>query len=331
MAESGLTLKLSALRNFVSEHQYGNPDYTGLTSTEQDRVTRVVASGLRQFYHPPRISTNGKTPVSHDWSFVWIPETITHVAPHSTGTVTIVDGVCTFTSATLPAGAADYRLTVNGVGYEVSTRDGDDQLTLVDTTVDADAGTSYTLSKDDYDLPDDFGHFASNSITYAPSATVKRRVKLVGEGYIRELRSKPYLGTAAEPYLIALRAKENVEATGTRSEVLFWPNVQSEALVSYTYHVRVPLPTDADDYVPGASDHSETILASCLAAGERLLDGNAGGPQWQHFQRMLEASVDFDRQNNRPAHLGYNADREPDSGCWPRRPDVGYVTYEGEP
>lgn len=326
MAESGLTLSLAALRNHVAEHQFGPADYSALSTDEKARVVRVVSSGFRQFYKPPRISTNGHPPISHTWSFLWVNATLSLTAPYSTGTVTIVDGVVTLAGGTFPATAAAAFLLVNGVDYAVSSRDGDTQITLEDTTLDAAAGTEYSLHWDDYDLPDDFGHLAEESLTWRPAASARREIKLVSEGAIRALRSSPLSPGAQDPCRVAVRQKANVEATGTRSELLLWPAVQAAQLLDYRYHVRIPLPTDDADYVPGASDHSETILASCLAAGERMLDGSMNGPQNQYFQKCLEASIDFDRRNNRALTLGYNGDREP-GGHWPRHPDVGIVLY----
>lgn len=388
MAESGLSLTIADLRTAIADQQFGS-EWDALTAEERTRIRRILHSGLRQFYQPPRIMLRGRA-VSHDWSFLWINTTLTHVAPYSTGTIAAASGVVTLTGGTFPANAASRVLNAGGVEYSVSTRDGDTQLTLDDTSVTIASGTTYTLSQNDYDLPDDFGGLAGDVLTYASQHTVRREIRIVGEGRIRELRQNTQITAVDYPFLAAVRGKVRDGTTGTRQELLFWPAVQSAAILLYRYRVRPAIdwvdyetgtvaiaagvvtlsggtfPANAaagvltvdgntysiasrdgntqvtlDDttvtvsagaaytltsnpYVYGSSDHSETIVASCLAAAERM--DRREGVETAHFQRCLEASIDADRRTNRARVLGYFGD--PGGGDdLPRRPHPDLITY----
>jgi hypothetical protein len=67
------------------------------------------------------------------------------IEAYTTGTIEVVNGVATLTGGTWPSDAADKILVVGGSNYAVSTRDSGTQLTLVDTTLDVAAGSSYAL------------------------------------------------------------------------------------------------------------------------------------------------------------------------------------------
>lgn len=62
------------------------------------------------------------------------------------GTVTISSGVVTFTTARVPTWAADFGwLQIGTTLYEVNTRGSSSEVTLVDTSVDENAGTPFAL------------------------------------------------------------------------------------------------------------------------------------------------------------------------------------------
>lgn len=302
MAEVNLTLTLTDLRDAVGHRFYGVA-YASVASAEQTRINGIINDGLRQFRKPPRVMRNGR-PISHDWSFFNKIATISHNAPQSSSTVTIVNGVVTLASGTWPSWAASGVLAIAGVDYTVNTRDSGTQLTLDDLTLDASAGTTYTLRQDDYDLPDDFGQLHGDSLTYEPAQNNYFKITVVDEGRIREERQNNYATSFSYPFQCAVRPKSYTAATGQRHEIMFWPGVTQAATVTYAYQIRSVVVSNGTDYPHGASDHGDTIKAAVMAQAE--FDFNEErGVLWQDFLEKLQASIDFDVAQRAQHNLGH--------------------------
>lgn len=309
MAESTLTLALSDLRNAITEAMFGgNSDYTTLAAAEQSRVDNILKSGLRQFYQPPAV--NGRV---HEWTFLRPTTTLSLQAAYSTGTITIASGVVTLSGGTFPSWAASGVLRVEGTDYTVNTRDSGTQVTLDNTSLTDSSVDSWEIHQDDYDLPDDFSHLMGPP-SYAHADDVYHTMEIVGEARIRDLRQRSEAATT-DPYLMAVRNKVKTTTVGTRMEAMFWPRVTAAATLTYRYRVRPDALGASDTYPYGASDHSETILASCLAAYERAVEEQRG-IYWDEFQKRLEASMALDSRISRPEVLGYNGDESDDEGGW---------------
>ena len=335
MAESSLSLSFEDLRDAVYEYAYGGDgDHSGESDANRKAlVDRLVYSGLRQFYKPPPVG--GRI---HDWSFLMPVTTLSINAPYTTGTLAATNGVVTLSTGTFPAWAASGMIEISGTDYSVATRTSGSQLVLDDTSSasDVDASTSYNLHQDDYDLPDDFGRILG-PFTFAQADNSWYTCKVVGEARIRELRQRDH-SSGGDPQFAAIRAKAFTASTGTRQEVLFWPQVASSATVTYKYRVRPNKPTSTGhddltgDYLYGGSDHSETILYSCLAEAERRVEDEKG-PMWARFQECLASSVMFDSRDNRAEHLGYNGDDSDGIPIFNRNRQFlysGQVTYKNE-
>ena len=338
MAESTLSLSFEDLRDAVYEYTYGGDgDHSGESDANRKAlVDRMIYSGLRQFYKPPPVG--GRI---HDWSFLMPVTTLSINAPYTTGTIAATNGVVTLSAGTWPTWAASGMIEISGTDYSVATRTSGSQLVLDDTSSasDVDASTSYNLHQDDYDLPDDFGRILG-PFTFAQADNAWYTCKVVGEARIRELRQrdryKNYSG--GDPQFAAIRAKTFTASAGTRQEVLFWPQITSSATVTYKYRVRPNKPTSTGhddltgDYLYGGSDHSETILYSCLAEAERRVEDEKG-PMWARFQECLASSVMFDSRDNRAEHLGYNGDDSDGIPIFNRNRQFlysGQVTYKNE-
>lgn len=319
MAESGLTLDLQTLRTFAVEQFYGGTgDYSSLSTDEKARVDRNINAGIRQFLYPPAV--DGRV---HSWSFLRRNAQITLQAPYATGTIAVASGVVTLTSGTFPSWAADGTIEVLGANYEVSTRDSGTQVTLVDTSVTVTAGTSYSLHKDEYDLPDDFARFVA-SPTYTPSQMYRNELMQVSEEEIRRRRQDSSYGYFDYPSLYAVRSKVNDPTVGTRSEILFWPSVNATAIIDYRYEVRSDVLTTTNKYLWGASDHSETLKDSVLASFEFHLDGQQG-PAFQKFMQSLQGSIERDRRIGSARSLGFLTDGRSNT----YRPALSPVTFRG--
>ncbi len=316
MAESGLTLGLLDFRKAVSEYVHGGDgNYTNNSPQEQDRIDSIINQGLRQFYAPP---TAGPPYV---WTFltpVAGPSNasnpgITLNAQYATGTIQVVSGVVTLTGGSFPAWAASGQLMIGGIDYAIASMQSNTQVTLVDLTQNFPSGTTYGLHQDDYQMPDDFSALAG-PITYRPADNAWIIVQLVGEGRIRELRQfRGYTGYALnQPWMAAIQPQPMNATLGTRQKILLWPRVVNTGVLSFRYRARPAALTTTNLYPYGASDHSETILASIMAVAE-LKQMETRGAYWDEFQRLVAASIAIDSEANRADKLGYNGDNSDNS------------------
>lgn len=66
---------------------------------------------------------------------------------HTTGTLTIVDGVATVSTGTLPTWIVGRTLEISGTTYVIASRDSATQFTITDLSIDVGAGTAYRIGK----------------------------------------------------------------------------------------------------------------------------------------------------------------------------------------
>ena len=339
MAEPTLSMTWGDIRNRVYQEAMGG-GITGYTDeTDADKkglIDSICESGLRQMYHPPALG--GK---AHDWSFLYKQDSISTEAPYSTGTIAFdyTGGThelqVTLSGGTWPSWAIEGEIEISGTDYGVATRVSDTVILLASNNnpgEDVAASTSYSLHKDDYDLPDDFGSIIG-SFTFAQKDNAWYTCKVVGEARIRELRQRDFNHASGDPQFAAIRSRNKTDANiGTRHEVMFWPSVTSSSTVSHRYRVHVDKPIGDSDYVPGMPAHTETIMYSCLSEMERRMDGERG-VLWQQFGDLLATSILRDQQDNKPEILGYNADDSEGREMFSHHRLLLYgsgVTYKGQ-
>ena len=325
MAESTLTLEYndfaSATAAFLG---YGRKGWESVAD-QVEQIDSYIQSGYRNFINAAPLDGVLQT---HEWSFMRPVTTITTIASYSTGTVTIVDGVVTLASGTFPSfGTArgELKLTETGASYAVSTRDSSTQLTLTDTTLDADALSEYELSFPTYDLPDDWGSFIGD-LTYPPGTSdFYPPVPIVGEGMLRAKRQMAVW--TGRPTLAAHRPKTFVATTGQRFELLFDPSPDSAYTLTYKYNANPNRLTATNKYHLGGMRHSECVLESILAVAEARVNDNAGIHAMK-FKELLAASIAFDKTQGSPDYLGLNIDRSDGVVLDPHRYPVSLVTYD---
>lgn len=155
-------------------------------------------------------------------------------------------------------------------------------------------------------------------------------VQLVGEGRIRELRSirSLYNVSINQPWLAAVRPLVMDATKGQRNQIMFWPRIVSAGVVTFPYRVRPTVLDVTNIYPYGASDHSDTILASIMASAEQVQE-QARGIYWDEFMRCLSSSIDIDSRNNRAQHLGYNSDHSDDRAEFSRHLAPNIPVYRG--
>jgi hypothetical protein len=283
----------------------------------------AIKTGLQSFYVP--LPLDGQ---SHRWSFMDPLQTLTTVAPYSTGTVTVVNGVVTLAGGTFPSWAASGDLSVDGVSYTVNTRDSGTQVTLDDLTVDADALSTYELSQQIYDLPTDFGGLHGDISYRRGQSNFRTTLRNRSDELVRRIFGET-LASPGAPSYYATRPKtfSGGASSQQRWEIVF--DCPTDA--AYTFDYRYSIQPDAIDptnvYPYGGAQHAETLKEAVLAAGELMLKDDANGPHRQRFLELLKSSIEKDRAEFTPDSLGVDVG---DPVCGTAR-IAGRTTFAGEP
>jgi hypothetical protein len=176
---------------------------------------------------------------------------ITTVAPYSTGTIAYdytggaYERMLTLTTGTWPTNARHYKIRIAGVTYEVEDRKSGSIITLRERScpeADIASGTSYSLFRDLYPLPDDFTQIASplievendRQLTYCADPSVL-------------LQESEWLGSTQDPYLFTIT--QSPHFTGGLA-ILFSPPPNAARNYVATYKAR-PRPLRTEMYQQG--------------------------------------------------------------------------------
>lgn len=289
MAESGLSIGFSDLQaevGFFLGHGRTSDDWSDAQATVIDGV---VHSGVRRVYFPAAVDMKL---AGYEWSWLKPTNTLDIQGVYSTGTITVVSGVVTLADGTFPSWAADAELTISGTIYTVATRDGNSQVTLDDTSVDEDSGTSYGLNQAYYDLPDDFGRFASD-LFFGPNS-YRSPIQIVSVGHLLQLRASTTL--SGFPRFVAVRFKSATPAAvGSRQEALFYPTPDEAQTLYYEYEAYSGKLTDALPYPLGGMQMAELYIESCLSVAE-VRENDEPGFHSSEFDRLLVDAIARDRK-----------------------------------
>jgi len=253
---------------------YGNWD-----AVTQADVDRIVRSGRRRFFS------------ANNWKFLREELPITVVAPITTGTVTIVDGVVTFAgAAALPATVANYKFAPQGGGvYDIASRGGDTTMTLTDTTVDADALSTFSLYQYKYDLPAAFGGWVG------PIA-----LENYAEYYLNESRNFPdyvlrafqnrQTARTGKPELFAVTSTTDAETAIATHQLTIYPLPDQLYVLRSRYKINAGDTLDlADSAVSADPVFAECYKESVLAAAEIIGFGQPGAHTQQYATLLAEA------------------------------------------
>lgn len=273
------------------------------TDNDLTDIDTIMIRGLRQFYAPPKLPGAKR---SHNWSFLKQFVSLTMTAPYETGTIAVTNGVVTLTSGTWPSWAASGEITIAGISYTVASRGGDTQITLDDTSLTGvAAGTSYSLTRPQQDLPDNYAGF-EGPLTYRPGTTGwTEPIEIISENQVRQLRM--HTDTAGTPKKAFIRAKSSDGTGGQRWEIGWWQVPDAARTVYGRMRVHPSKLTFARPCPLGGMVHGEAMLESMLAIAESKLD-DAIGIHHERFMGMLAASIEQDLQNQSPETLGVNGD-----------------------
>jgi hypothetical protein len=340
MSESTLSVTYTELKQAVGHYLAYGLDPNGWSDNQIIEIDMAIKSGLRQFYFPPKLFEDRN---SHKWSFLTPVTTLDVVAPYSTGTVAIDNGLTTMTltDGTWPAWASTHgSIVIDSTEYTIASGPVGQEIELsVAWAEDTETAAEFVLKHDgNYDLPDGFAGMIGNMVVetenYHPD------IKVVGEGVIRSSRQQnPQLslsGSTTGPFYAAIRPKVQVTTTGQRFEIMFYPLPNTALTISYAMRLLPEMLVDTTvEYPYGGMTHSETIMASCLAAAEKQrLDKH--GPLWDAYKEELSSSITSDNAMNSQQFFGYNGDNSDaihrpynSHRDWRRGCNPGLVTYDG--
>jgi len=313
---AALTVSYTSLLERVGRFLFGLR--TGYSTAETSDINDCIRDGLRRTY------------AANDWSFFKPIEDVSTTAPYATGTIEVVDGVVTLTSGTFPTWAADGLLSADNSYYSVASRGDDTHITLDDTSVDIDAGTTYELGRPEISMPTAFEAVAGDSeLTYYPDQNeLYPAVQQRHDQQIRKWQmNDPYFD---RPRYYSVRTVEFDPTVGSRKVLAFYPTPDAIYVLRCPMILR-PVFIDATNLYPvGGETLSALIQEACLAAAEHNLDDGDGIHEKQ-FRELLPAAVMADRDRSSPTTLGPDA---PGSGqrtsdYWLRSARMGAVSLDG--
>ncbi len=192
---------------------------------------------------------------------------------------------------------------------------------------------SLSVDPDDGVTPAPPANFASvfGGLTYKDNYNGDSVVEVVGVEAIKKLQNASNNRTGRPQKCAFMEIVTQTEGVNTRStEIIFWPEIDAPYTFEFQYTVD-PFPLTNDSIVPfGSPIHAETIKYACLAAAELDIKGISGGPMFQQFAKLLEASISFDERATSPQIIAYNGDGSMGgSFCISRHCHRNSTTHEG--
>jgi hypothetical protein len=321
--EAGLPLGWSDFKAEVGFYLGYGRTAGNWSSAQSSEIEDIVNSGVRKVYYPPAVSDET---IGHEWSWLRPTTTLQLSLPYAVGTVTIASGVVTLAGGgTWPTWAANGSLQTSAGRHEVSTRDSGTQVTLSDTSVTLAAGATYTIYRDTYDLPDDFGRMHGNF--HFPINEYRDEIQKVSvQQILQMLAARDDTGA---PYWYSTEYKPSTGNSGQRQQARFYPTTDTAWLMSYQYEAFQGALSDSTPYPLGGMKYSELYLESCLAVAEGRIHDQPGYHTGE-FQRLLADCVRRDRRSGAQVHGNMGHQEEVDElfrrgwtgGTYP-------ITYDG--
>ena len=296
-----------------------SPLYADLVTAIQDAfpdltdtalLARLIKEAYLMFLYPADVLGKG----SHTWSFLSPSTTLSTIEEYSTGTVDVTDGDATveLSGGTWPSWAESATIAItddDGDEHEftVEERTDNDTIELAEEwDGDTDTGLSYTIHYHpaDYDLPASFGGLIGEQIVLESTDEYYPPMKVISPEQIQRFR----LGysTASTPRYAAIQPKAFVSATGSRWELLIFPEPDDDYTARYRYNVN-PDAVASGQYPIGGAQHALTIRAACRARAEMKMGGGVRGHYFAEFADCLKASIQQD-EGFKAKNLGYNKD-----------------------
>ena len=345
MATVTLDVTIADLRNELTRFFTAGRTYSASTATGKD-VDAAISRGLRKFYTPPILPGDR---VAHIWSFLYPAATIrvfgdltgtATTSPWNTtalkdtaaddvnnigffvgtrgdgldliGQLISIKDVSAGTTFTTDDATPPIQTTVSGVTDKeniVSTK-------TFSNTPSSSTTDTYIITVDgNYILPKDFGGIVGPTISFE-ATTGFAPIEITSESRINRLRQDNRVTQTFRPRLAAVRpisVSGALATPGQQWELMLWPIPDNVYTLHYRYLVAVESIVESPDVTtnrpPGGMFHGETIMASCLAIAETMLEPAPSVRRREEaFMERLAASVSLDRQLTTPDTLGIAGD-----------------------
>lgn len=269
-------------------------DVTDVTTTAAD-VDRIVRSGRRRFFS------------ANDWNFLEEDLQILTVAPVTAGTITVVAGVVTFSIAsTPPTDSVNYLFEPDGGGaYSVASFDSTTQITLNDTSLAVDAGSTFSMYKVKYDLPAAFGGWIGPIVLENYNGQRINESRNFPDYVIRAFQGRQTV-RSDKPELFSVTSTTDSETAIATHQLSLYPLPDAVYVLSTRYKINAGDTLDlADTAVVGDPVFSECYKEAVLATAEVVAFGQAGA----HSQRFAELLIEAVRQDNKMQGVRYGRPR----------------------
>lgn len=155
-------------------------------------------------------------------------------------------------------------------------------------------------------LPADFGGVSGDLVLSTTAGGAPGTIRVTGGVRARYALNPSATGRPTHVEIEPLRTV--AKAHGQRWQFVFWPEPNDDFTIQFYYSIMGEMLTGELPYAYGGAEHSETILASCLAIWEQRIDDIDRGPRYRFWMERLATSISMDRQK-RAQNLGYNGDR----------------------
>lgn len=267
-----------------------NRDYDQLDATTQADIDRVWRAGRRKYL------------AAHDWQHLQSRYVFVTTLPYTTGTVTVVDGVVTLSGGTFPADTDRYVfIPETGGVYEVASRDGDTQITLQDTSLDVDAGSTFSLYQIKFPLPSGYAGTVTPFTIENSQSDELTELPLLPEFTVRSIggRNAPVYGRPE-----AWTTFQTVDSeTG-----VFTPFLQVYPIPDQVYTVTARVRIEPGDSLAEAGTichpmFSELLQEAILAAGEQLYLAGTQRTHTDNFATWLPRFIERDNRLRGVKHL----------------------------
>lgn len=247
-------------------------------------INRIIRSGRRRFFS------------ANDWSFLTQHISFVTAATLATGTVGAVNGVVTLAGSTFPTDVVNnYLFATEGADgiFSVKTRDTATQITLHDTSVNFAALKKYTLHKNKFDLPTNFGGFRGP--VHTANNERLHESAIIPEFEVRTIQNNRVLKTG-RPNLFTVSQRLADEETGIPTWYLqVYP--LPDAVYKIEADVRI-IPGDTLG-LAGSADIMHPAFAECMAeavyAAAEVIMGVGQGVHEIRFGQLLPEAVRKDR------------------------------------
>lgn len=318
-----LTISYAVLASEIGDYLGIGRNDNDWNSLEQTRIDSIIQSGLRQVYYAPSV----KPGVVHQWSWLFPEFEIVTTAEYDTGTIVSLNGVVTLSDGVWPSWTAEGELHYGSQVYTIASRDSDTQITLNDLTVTNAVGSTYSLARPTYDMPEGFDGSFDGDIHYKTDQNNLWAPIKVTSATV--LRAKKQTYRENDRPLYASTQPKSLDATvGQRWQITFWPSPNAEWTLYGRYKLR-PQPIDGtNEYPHGGTAMSEVYLESCLAVAEKRFVEDTKIHQ-EEYSRLIKQAIDNDADSFSADYLGYNRDRSDEGADYYWRNNRAIHSVEG--